>query len=99
MKTIGWFVTVSLLLSPAAAIGGSPEYAGSEQWQQRRLLEPTPAELAGEQSGRVFIYDGVRDTTVDRALDEQFDRIQSMMFIRTKQTNPEGEVVEYDDDC
>jgi hypothetical protein len=99
MKTLGWFVTVGLLLSPAAVIGGPTEFVGSEQWQQRRLLEPTPAEVAGEQSGRVFIYDGVRDATVDRAMDEEFDRIQSMMFIRTKQSNPDGEVVDYDDDC
>jgi len=72
----------------------------------RRLLEPTEAELAAEAEGRIYIYDGLRDTDVQQALDEQFDRVDNMMFIRTKKTDETGAVkrdeatgqVEHEDD-
>jgi hypothetical protein len=74
----------------------------------RRLFHPTPTERAAEASGRIYIYDGLRDVDVQRALDEEFDRVESMMFIRTRKTEPDGELrrdpktgeVEVeDDDC
>ncbi len=62
------------------------------QIELRRLLEPTPSELAQEQNGRIYIYDGLRDTDIDVALREQFGRIEYMMFIRTKKTDETGAV-------
>jgi hypothetical protein len=53
----------------------------------RRLFEPTPAERRAERAGRVYIYEGLREDDVQRALREQFDRVNSMMFIRV-QPNP-----------
>jgi hypothetical protein len=72
----------------------------------RRLFEPTDAEQAAEAKGRIYIYDGLRDTDVQRALDEEFERVDSMMFIRTRKTDASGEVKrdeetgeeEYEDD-
>jgi hypothetical protein len=72
----------------------------------RRLFEPTKAELAAEEQGRIYIYDGLRDVDVQRALDEEFERVDHMMFIRTRKTDDNGEVkrdadtgtVEYEDD-
>lgn len=72
----------------------------------RRLFEPTKAELAAEEQGRIYIYDGLRDTDVQRALDEEFERVDQMMFIRIRKTDEDGEVkrdadtgtVEYEDD-
>jgi hypothetical protein len=72
----------------------------------RRLFEPTQAELAAEEQGRIYIYDGLRDVDVQRALDEEFERVDHMMFIRTRKTDETGEVkrdadtgtVEYEDD-
>jgi hypothetical protein len=59
--------------------------------ERRRLFEPTPAELRTEAAGRVYIYEGLRDTDVERALDEEFERVQNMMFIRVKPTDAGGE--------
>lgn len=58
----------------------------------RRLFEPTPAELRGEASGDVYIYDGLKDSDVARAMTEEFDRVDSMMFIRVKKTDEQGDV-------
>lgn len=72
----------------------------------RRLFAPTPAEIVSEAEGRIYIYDGLTDRDVQRALDEEFERVENMMFIRTQKTNGEGDVkhdeetgeVEYEDD-
>jgi hypothetical protein len=72
----------------------------------RRLFEPTEAELVAEERGRIYIYDGLRDVDVQRALDEEFERVDHMMFIRIRKTDEGGEVkrdadtgtVEYEDD-
>lgn len=58
--------------------------------ERRRLFEPTPAELRAEAAGRIYIYEGLRDTDVARALEEEFKRVQHMMFIRVKPTDQDG---------
>jgi hypothetical protein len=58
----------------------------------RRLFEPTEAERAAEAEGRIYIYDGLTDRDVQRALDEEFGRVDSMMFIRTRKTDDDGEI-------
>jgi hypothetical protein len=52
----------------------------------RRLFEPTPAELRQERAGRVYIYDGLKEADIERAMREQYSRLDSMMFIRVKPT-------------
>jgi hypothetical protein len=91
---------VSGVLVLPLAIADDTDYTGSPAWQERRLFEPTPSELREEAQGRVFIYDGVTDPVVDRAMDEQFARIESMMFIhiQKQKTRPDGDVVSYVDD-
>ena len=72
----------------------------------RRLFDPTDAELASEAEGRIYIYDGLTDRDIQRALNEEFERVDNMMFIRTRKTDEAGEVkrdaetgeVEYEDD-
>lgn len=54
----------------------------------RRLFEPTPSELAQEEKGRIYIYDGLRDKDVQRAMEQEFDRVENMMFIREKKDRP-----------
>jgi hypothetical protein len=52
----------------------------------RRLFEPTPAEVQAEQQGRVYIYEGLKEEDIARAMREQFRRVDSMMFIRVQPT-------------
>ena len=89
-----------------AGLGG--DSAAYREMQMRRLFEPTTRELQREREGRVYIYDGLTDRTVQRAMDQEYDRVQSMMFVRTLVTSeggrPQrdestGEVVTEDDGC
>ena len=62
-------------------------------WQERRLFQPTVSERKSELRGRIMIYDGMRDTDIQHALDHDFERIEAMMFVRTKVTDEKGEVL------
>ena len=84
------------------------DFGSSGSWQLSRLFQPTQADLASEKKGRIMIYDGLTDKTVDRALDEHFDRIDALMFTRTIVTDDTGkprldpqtgEIVTEDDGC
>lgn len=81
---------LSLILS--LAMQGTVLAAELRDIELRRLLEPTQAELKSEAKGRIFIYEGLRETDVEQAMEQQFDRIESMMFIRVQRTNEKGEV-------
>ena len=77
------------ILTTAMALGlgsGSAAAQGKDlrDIELRRLFEPTDAELRQERAGRVYIYDGLKATDIDRAMREQFQRADSMMFIRVK---------------
>ncbi len=54
----------------------------------RRLFEPTASELHAEAAGRVYIYEGLRDSDIARAMENAFDRVDRMMFIRVQRTAP-----------
>lgn len=76
-----------------------------DDWQKQRLLHPTPAQRAYEQQGRVFIYDGLSEQEIKQAMDQNFERIQAMMFIHDKKATPDkagsankGDTGEADDD-
>ena len=83
----------SLVWNPGAI---AAEY---EEWQLAMLFDPSAGQLKVEERGRVFIYEGIKSTDVQRVLDSQFHRLDSMMFIRTKFVNKDGNVESEDDDC
>jgi hypothetical protein len=56
----------------------------------RRLFEPSTSERAAEAKGEIYIYEGLRDLDVQRAMDEHFGRVENMMFIRTIKTDETG---------
>lgn len=78
-----------------------------ETWQNNRLLQPTPGQREQERQGTVVIYDGLKDITVRKALDQNFERIQNMMFTRIVRTGnaeeplqgADGKAITEDDGC
>lgn len=72
--------------------------AGANSYMYEMLESPSQTVLSAEAKGRVTIYDGLKNETVERALDQQFNRIESIMFIRTQDEQENGEY-EADDDC
>ena len=71
--------------APGAAV---PVYA--DNWQLRRLMQPTEGELLREALGEVVIYDGLTDQQVESALSLHPTRIRSMMFVGTIITDDDG---------
>lgn len=92
--TAGCLIAFSIV----ALAEGPAQAADSMNWNQRMLFQPSYAMLKAESRGRVNIYDGLHEAEVDRALDQQFGRIQAMMFTGTRRVVEEGTVVA-DDDC
>jgi hypothetical protein len=85
----------------AGAIAQADMALSATDHQLRRLMHPTPAELASEEKGGVFIYDSLEINQIHAALDENFERMQHMMFTRINHLSPSGAgpaVVE-DDGC
>jgi hypothetical protein len=85
---------MSLLLGVVfLGVSGVVSAADVREIELRRLFEPTQSELEQETEGRIYIYDGLRDKDVERAMEEEFDRVENMMFIREKKTDEKGEVL------
>ena len=82
----------SIVAPPVFAEDGVAQ-ANLQKWQLRRLHLPTAQELAKEQGGNVYVYDGLTDRQVDEALTTHFDRIQNMMFVGTVKTDSSGQPV------
>ncbi len=93
----------TMLSSIILAMSSQPAFAdeAAYQLQQKMLFEPSSHMLQSEvQNNRVFIYEGMKLADVDKAMDEQFDRVDNMMFIKTRVINPETGHEEIDDsDC
>jgi hypothetical protein len=107
-QSILFLFVISILVNPGMSVFADDENT-VEQWQLTRLFSPTENDLQNEANGKVFIYSGLKDIDVDHALDKNFNRIQSMMFIKTIVTDSDGEpeidkatnmtIAEYDDGC
>jgi hypothetical protein len=78
----------------AAALGGE---AGD--WQLAMIHSPSAAQLKVEQRGRVYIYDRMHEAEIELAMNTQFNRLDNMMFVRTRvETSKKGEEL-IDDGC
>jgi hypothetical protein len=108
MTRVQLMIFVLALVLVTGSVAAADREASIRSWQMARLLEPTQGDLKSEAKGRVMIYDGLTDKDVDRALDQQFDRLDHMMFTRVVVTDDSGEaardedgevVTEGDDGC
>jgi hypothetical protein len=52
-----------------------------DSYQLKVLFTPTKSDIEAEAKGRVMIYDGLKNETVEEALNAQFGRIDRMMFL------------------
>lgn len=86
------FLPASVVIT-VLVLGPAGPTEADDAWQERMLFNPPASQLDLEKRGRIVIYDGLRDTQITQAMDTQFDRIQSMMFVRTIATDAEGEIL------
>lgn len=83
-----------------------PERNQLQEWQHNLLLNLSETQLKRVQKDFVFIYDGITEKTVNRVMDNPFDRLSSMMFVHTVVSNNQGnaqtskgsEEIDYEDD-
>lgn len=91
-----------LLISMTVLVIGVSMFSPSrayDEYQFKVLFAPSAEMLDAEARGRVMIYDGLRYATVTRAMDEQFDRIENMMFVGTVIEQEDGELDVEEDGC
>ena len=85
------FYGVALCLCSASALAENALPSTDQlDYQERLLLHPTTKQLAAEQDGRVRIYDSLEIGLINTALDQQFNRIDHMMFSRIHHPPPSG---------
>ncbi len=53
-----------------------------DSWQVKTLYQPGRFQLEREAKGSVMIYDHLSDGQVNKAMDDNFGRIENMMFTR-----------------
>jgi hypothetical protein len=98
IKTIGVLCFAMLLVS-----GVNIAVADADriyQIQKKRLDQPSSIVRKAEQLRQsIFIYEGMREQDVENAMEYQFDRIENMMFIKTRLLNEEGEEEVEEDGC
>ncbi len=94
MKTINTIIVTAALMTSL----GPVHAADLEGYQQNLLLNPSASQLKAEARGRVMIYDQMENDTVELALNQQFERIENMMFVRTRYVQKDGSI-EQEDDC
>jgi hypothetical protein len=87
-------IIITALVIAAVMISHSATAAAADSWQEKMLFNPTPAQLDVEQSrDRIMIYHGLKDVQIAEAMEQQFDRIEHMMFTGTVVTDDEGQTV------
>jgi len=88
-KTI---LAACVLLSPIPLLA-------ADDYQDTVLFSPSPGILLAEAKGRIMIYDGLENETVELAMSEQFNRIENMMFVRTQYIQEDGDYEVEEDGC
>ncbi len=90
-----WICAAVLILG----LGASASAQADDRYQYEMLLNPSAEMLAAENRGYVMIYDGLENSVVERALSEQFERIENMMFVGTRYLEEDGDLLYEEDGC
>ena len=88
----------NILAASLLALSATSTFA-ENSFYEKTLFSPSDSMLKAESRGRIMIYDGMDNETVNRAMDEQFDRIDNMMFTRIHHVQDDGEEYVDDDGC
>lgn len=97
---IGTISGIFLGLLVGTVLGQVSMVAGADEgFQHNALFNPSKEQIMAEARGRIMIYDGLDNEVVERALDEQFERIEHMMFVHIQHAQPDGDVTVEDDGC
>ena len=100
MKTLNTVIAATLVTSMNIAVAGVGSTADADQsFQHKTLFEPASYVLNREARGAVTIYDGFTSDQVDQVMDEQYERIENMMFTRMIYVSDEGDDLIFDDGC
>jgi len=91
MNTVTRTSVIAILLLAMAPVQAAFSQSIYEHWQLKRLYEPARMQIMLEEKGRVFIYEGLTDKQISRVMDQQFGRLENMMFIGTVVTDEKGE--------
>jgi hypothetical protein len=85
-------ITISGLMIAAAML--SRPVTAADSWQEKMLFNPSPAQLQVEnERQRIMIYEGLTDMQVANAMEQQFGRVEHMMFTGTVITDDRGDAV------
>ena len=97
-KQISFIRSFAVLSAASVTLMFSNSSIAYDEYQYSILFNPTENVLEAEERGRIMIYDGLKNEEVEKAMTEQFERIENMMFVRTVHIQENGEF-EVDDDC
>jgi hypothetical protein len=90
-----FFITISLFFAFDNVLAESD--LSYSQIDEKLILNPPQA---GGDANNVMIYSHVREKTIDRAMNEQFERIENMMFINTVIESESGDIaIDDNDEC
>ena len=94
-RSVKWVYALVLILG----LGASASAQADDRYQYQMLLKPSAEMLAAESRGYIMIYDGLENSVVERALTEQFERIENMMFVGTRYLQEDGDLLFEEDGC
>ena len=87
-------IIIPMLVIITAFLSSPVTVSAADSWQEKMLFDPTPAQLETEKKrARIMIYHGLKDVQVTSAMEDQFDRIEHMMFTGTVVTDSRGETL------
>lgn len=95
MKFLKLILSMSIFLL-SFTISFADSQAVYSKIDEQILLAPPSA---GDSTNEVIIYSNVREKTIHVAMNEQFDRIENMMFVNTVIELENGDIGFSEDEC